>query len=200
MIEGVVVDKEVHKEVKGDGEIEKDLDDGEVDEVEVCDEELDEEGDDTTTDDADEKFSDEGLVDVSVEGDTTNESWDGYVECEVGGTPEDIEGAGSSSQRQCSNSHEDELRFPLTDFSAAHHVDNLSTILVASIQDAKDRIAQIEYVFCSQLYPQLKSDATSKRHRTNQLQREVDENMALHKNLVELVQSKVSALRNAEEK
>ena len=30
MIEGVVVDKEVHKEVEGDGEIEKDLDDGEV--------------------------------------------------------------------------------------------------------------------------------------------------------------------------
>ena len=30
MIEGVVVDKEVHKEVEGDGETEKDLDDGEV--------------------------------------------------------------------------------------------------------------------------------------------------------------------------
>ena len=80
-----------------------------MDEVEVCDEESDEESDDTTTDAAAEKFSDEGLVDVSVEGDTTNESWDGYVECEVGGTLEDIEGAGSSSQRQCSNSHEDEV-------------------------------------------------------------------------------------------
>ncbi|XP_014492446.1 protein gamma response 1 [Vigna radiata var. radiata] len=92
------------------------------------------------------------------------------------------------------------LGFPPTDAGAANHVGGLSTILVASIQDAKDRIAQIEYVFCSQLYPQFKSDAASKRRRIDQLQREVDENMALHKNLVELVQSKVSALKDAEEK
>ncbi|QCD86498.1 hypothetical protein DEO72_LG3g1021 [Vigna unguiculata] len=51
-----------------------------------------------------------------------------------------------------------------------------------------------------EVYPQLKSDTASKRRRADQFQREVDENMALHKNLVELVQSKVSALRNAEEK
>jgi len=92
------------------------------------------------------------------------------------------------------------LGFPLTDSDVAHHFGSLSTILAASIQDAKDCIAQIEYVFCSQLYPQLKSDAASKRHCTAQLQREVNENMALHKNLVELVQSKVSTLRNAKEK
>ena len=48
-------------------------------------------------------------MDVSVEGDTTNESLDGYVECEVGGTPKNIAGAGSSGQQQCSNSHEDEV-------------------------------------------------------------------------------------------
>ncbi|XP_047177188.1 protein gamma response 1 [Vigna umbellata] len=92
------------------------------------------------------------------------------------------------------------LGFPLTDAGAANRVGGLSTILVASIQDAKDRIAQIEYVFCSQLYPQFKSDAASKRRHIDQLQREVDENMALHKNLVDLVQSKVSALKDAEEK
>jgi len=57
------------------------------------------------------------------------------------------------------------LGFPLTKAGAANYVGGLSTILVASIQDAKDHIAQIEYVFCSQLYPQFKSDATSKRHR-----------------------------------
>jgi len=39
-----------------------------------------------------------------------------------------------------------------------------------------------------------------KRRRIDQLQREVDENMAMHKNLMELVQSKVSALKNIEEK
>jgi len=122
---------------EADGEIEKELDNGEVngekeidnedvqkvdvevednlhevDEVEVYDEikhKSDEEGEDTTTNAVAEKFSDEGLMDVSVEGDTTNESWDGYMECEVGGIPEDIAGAGCSSQQQCSNSHEDEV-------------------------------------------------------------------------------------------
>jgi len=92
------------------------------------------------------------------------------------------------------------LGFPLTDAGDANLLGGLSTILVASIQDAKDRIAQIEYVFCSQLYPQFKSEAASKRRRIDQLQREVDDNMALHKNLMELVQSKVSALKDAEEK
>ncbi|KAK7343188.1 hypothetical protein VNO80_26152 [Phaseolus coccineus] len=92
------------------------------------------------------------------------------------------------------------LGFPLTDAGDANLFGGLSTILVASIQDAKDRIAQIEYVFCSQLYPQFKSDAASKRRRIDELQHEVDESMALHKNLVELVQSKVSALKDAEEK
>ncbi|TKY68167.1 gamma response 1 [Spatholobus suberectus] len=47
----------------------------------------------------------------------------------------------------------------------------LSTILVASIQEAKDRISQIEYVFCSQLYP----DFQSKRRRIEQLEREAHE-------------------------
>ncbi|XVF22979.1 hypothetical protein REPUB_Repub12eG0217700 [Reevesia pubescens] len=39
------------------------------------------------------------------------------------------------------------------------YISGLSTILVATIQEAKDRISQIEYIFCSQLYPnfQLKS-------------------------------------------
>ncbi|XVF79599.1 hypothetical protein PTKIN_Ptkin15bG0002100 [Pterospermum kingtungense] len=33
------------------------------------------------------------------------------------------------------------------------YISGLSTILVATIQEAKDRISQIEYIFCSQLYP-----------------------------------------------
>ncbi|XP_027163040.1 protein gamma response 1-like [Coffea eugenioides] len=33
------------------------------------------------------------------------------------------------------------------------YISGLSTILVATIQEAKDRISQIEYVFCSQIYP-----------------------------------------------
>ena len=52
-------------------------------------------------------------------------------------------------------------------------------ILVTSIQDAKDHISQIEYVFCSQLYPHFKSDDESKRRRIKQLKRDAGENAKL---------------------
>ncbi|XP_021625337.1 protein gamma response 1 [Manihot esculenta] len=44
------------------------------------------------------------------------------------------------------------------------YVSKLSTILVATIQEAKDRISQIEYIFCSQLYSnfQMKSKSLQK--------------------------------------
>ncbi|KAJ7982186.1 protein gamma response 1 [Quillaja saponaria] len=50
------------------------------------------------------------------------------------------------------------LGYPI-DGDDEKYVSGLSTILVATIQEAKDRISQIEYIFCSQLYPnfQLKS-------------------------------------------
>ena len=60
----------------------------EVDEVEVygeAEDKLDEEGKDKENGVVVEEFFDEGLVDVSLEGDTANESRDGYVECEVEG-------------------------------------------------------------------------------------------------------------------
>lgn len=58
-----------------------------------------------------------------------------------------------------------QLRYPV-DSGDAKYVSGLSTILVATIQEAKDRISQIEYIFCSQLYPnfQLKSKANQKIH------------------------------------
>lgn len=37
------------------------------------------------------------------------------------------------------------------------YISGLSTILVATIQEAKDRISQIEYIFCSQLFPNFQS-------------------------------------------
>ncbi|XP_051131777.1 protein gamma response 1 [Andrographis paniculata] len=37
----------------------------------------------------------------------------------------------------------------------AKTISKLSTLLVASIQDAKDRISQIEFIFCKQLYPKV---------------------------------------------
>ncbi|KAL0379900.1 UNVERIFIED_CONTAM: protein gamma response 1 [Sesamum angustifolium] len=43
------------------------------------------------------------------------------------------------------------------DSSDAKYISGLSTILVATIQEAKDRISQIEYIFCSQLFPNFQS-------------------------------------------
>ncbi|CAK9154890.1 unnamed protein product [Ilex paraguariensis] len=43
----------------------------------------------------------------------------------------------------------------------AKYVSGLSTILVATIQEAKDRISQIEYIFCSQLFPTFQSKSKS---------------------------------------
>ncbi|EOX96721.1 Gamma response gene 1, putative isoform 1 [Theobroma cacao] len=50
------------------------------------------------------------------------------------------------------------------DSDCVKYISGLSTILVATIQEAKDRISQIEYIFCSQLYPnfQLKSNGLQK--------------------------------------
>ncbi|XP_056686631.1 protein gamma response 1 isoform X1 [Spinacia oleracea] len=45
--------------------------------------------------------------------------------------------------------------------SNEQHVSDASTLLVASIQEAKDKISQIEYIFCSQLYPNFHKTAKS---------------------------------------
>ncbi|KAK6120796.1 hypothetical protein DH2020_045459 [Rehmannia glutinosa] len=48
----------------------------------------------------------------------------------------------------------------------ANYVSRLSSILVATIKEAKDKISQIDYIFCSQLYPnfQLKSQCLEKMY------------------------------------
>ncbi|CAA2933506.1 gamma response 1 [Olea europaea subsp. europaea] len=53
-----------------------------------------------------------------------------------------------------------QLRHP-TDSSDAKLVSGLSTLLVATIQEAKDRISQIEYIFCNQLFPNFQSKSKS---------------------------------------
>ncbi|KAL8495968.1 hypothetical protein ACS0TY_019909 [Phlomoides rotata] len=45
--------------------------------------------------------------------------------------------------------------------SDAKYVSRVSTILVANIQEAKDRISQIEYIFCSQLFPNFQLNSQS---------------------------------------
>ncbi|CAI9764961.1 unnamed protein product [Fraxinus pennsylvanica] len=49
----------------------------------------------------------------------------------------------------------------LADSSDAKYVSGLGTIMVATIQEAKDRISQIEYIFCSQLFPNFQSRSKS---------------------------------------
>lgn len=53
-----------------------------------------------------------------------------------------------------------QLGHPL-DIDDTKYVSGLSTILVATIQEAKDRISQIEYIFCSQLFPNFQSQSKS---------------------------------------
>ncbi|XP_010524223.1 PREDICTED: protein gamma response 1-like [Tarenaya hassleriana] len=48
---------------------------------------------------------------------------------------------------------------PRLDGIEARYISGLSTIMVATIQEAKDRISQIEYIFCSQLFPTLQSNS-----------------------------------------
>lgn len=43
------------------------------------------------------------------------------------------------------------------DVIEAKYISGLSTVMVATIQEAKDRISQIEYIFCSQLFPNFQS-------------------------------------------
>lgn len=54
-----------------------------------------------------------------------------------------------------------QLDYPFGDVGDAKYVSGLSTILVATIQEAKDRISQIEYIFCSQLFPNFQSKSKS---------------------------------------
>ncbi|XP_047319457.1 protein gamma response 1 [Impatiens glandulifera] len=47
------------------------------------------------------------------------------------------------------------------DVSDPKYVSGLSAILVATIEEAKDRISQIEYIFCKQLFPDFQSKSRS---------------------------------------
>lgn len=47
--------------------------------------------------------------------------------------------------------------FELIDVDDSKYLCGLSTILVANIQELKDRISQIEFIFCNQLFPSFKS-------------------------------------------
>ncbi|KAK6933764.1 DNA endonuclease activator Ctp1, C-terminal [Dillenia turbinata] len=55
------------------------------------------------------------------------------------------------------------------------YVSGLSTILVATIQEAKDRISQIEYIFCSQLYPNIQSKSRDVQKIYSEAQRATED-------------------------
>nr|GMC79823.1 protein gamma response 1 [Ipomoea batatas] len=51
-----------------------------------------------------------------------------------------------------------QIAYP-AEIADAKYIARLSTILVATIEEAKDRISQIEYIFCSQLFPNFQSNS-----------------------------------------
>lgn len=53
-----------------------------------------------------------------------------------------------------------QLGYPIDDENV-QSFSQLSTILVATIQEVKDRMSQIEYIFCSQLFPSFKAQSKS---------------------------------------
>ncbi|KAM1607911.1 hypothetical protein ACFXTH_028628 [Malus domestica] len=55
------------------------------------------------------------------------------------------------------------------------YVSGLSTLLVATIQEAKDRISHIEYVFCNQLYTYFQSKSNSFQKFENQWKEKEDD-------------------------
>lgn len=63
---------------------------------------------------------------------------------------------------------------------------HLSTILVATLQEMKDQVGQIEFLFCSQIFPGFQShdlDAVEWRKREHDLMRQVEESRSLVANL-----------------
>ncbi|OIW07969.1 hypothetical protein TanjilG_20070 [Lupinus angustifolius] len=80
----------------------------------------------------------------------------------------------NEQQHQASESHAPKL--PLNDNADDEKfVSGLSTILVASIQETKDRISQIEYIFCTQLYPNLQSKSKTLIKLDNRLKKKESE-------------------------
>ncbi|MED6162039.1 hypothetical protein PIB30_066578 [Stylosanthes scabra] len=59
------------------------------------------------------------------------------------------------------------------------HVSRLSAILVASIQDLKERISQMEYIFCTLIFPNFKSNSNSFRNLRESFQSHKDKQNAL---------------------
>ncbi|MED6143453.1 hypothetical protein PIB30_006405 [Stylosanthes scabra] len=59
------------------------------------------------------------------------------------------------------------------------HVSRLSAILVGSIQDLKERISQVEYIFCTLIFPNFKSNSNSFRNLRESLQSHKDKQNAL---------------------
>lgn len=64
---------------------------------------------------------------------------------------------------QISSKFEDSI-----DTDDSKYLCGLSTILVANIQELKDRISQIEFIFCSQLFPSFQSRSTSLQKRLHE--------------------------------
>nr|KAF3321396.1 protein gamma response 1 [Carex littledalei] len=74
------------------------------------------------------------------------------------------------------------------------YICSLSTILVATIQEVKDRVSQIELIFCSQLFPKFQSNSKS-------FQKKQEEWKERETNLLSLIgELKLSLLKEREER
>ncbi|KAJ3707915.1 hypothetical protein LUZ61_011620 [Rhynchospora tenuis] len=74
------------------------------------------------------------------------------------------------------------------------YICSLSTILVATIQEVKDRVSQIELIFCSQLFPKFQSNLKSFQ-RSEEVWKERETNL-----LGQIEELKLSLLKEREEK
>lgn len=81
------------------------------------------------------------------------------------------------------------------DNADAKYVSGLSTILVATIQEAKDRISQIEYIFCSQLFPNFQSNSkqiySEARNAAETLWKEKEKDLLLQMEKMQFEKQKV---------
>lgn len=90
----------------------------------------------------------------------------------------------------------------LVENTDAEDISELSTILVATIQEAKDRISQIEYIFCSQIYPKVQAKSKKLNRMLAEAMKAAEDEWRERENdlLLEVKQFKLEKQQAEEEK
>jgi DNA repair exonuclease SbcCD ATPase subunit len=79
-------------------------------------------------------------------------------------------------------------------------ISGLSTILVATIQEVKDQVSQVEFVFCKQLFPHIQAKAKLDQARFDAMKANEDEWRKREASLVSQLEELSSWKRQAEER